>query len=134
MELSNKKFINQFLSDDEIKDIIDDKIRSIITQEVNHEVRQLIRTSIDNIIESEVAGMTINILSGPVTIDNGWGNKQMYNSFDDMFKGELRSKITDRNIEMQVGKIMREKIDALTKDKMQVVADMLLKELNKEIK
>ena len=87
----------------DIGEYVRSEIRKQISAEVKREIARAVRDQITSMIQTEID----IVLSNPVETNDGWGTKNRYGSFEELYKKELHAKITKsydmkRAIEAQV--------------------------------
>lgn len=128
---------------------IDELLEGLIKEKVESYVTEgLITKRIDIIIKDVLKEKIVNyfnlvsattdffkdkineILNQPIKVDNGWGDRKTYSSFEELFKTTLKEKIdSDYTISNTVKECVKNRIDKLIETK----ANELMKEVEKQV-
>jgi hypothetical protein len=88
----------------DLKDIIVTEVRRAISEGVAKDIVEKISSVSESLITDEIQ----KVLAGEVKTNDGWGKKETYPSFEDLFKSKLGDKLKDR---YEVGKIIDKKVN-----------------------
>lgn len=117
------------MSEEELKELIGNKVSEVIENEITYEVRQVIENKIKAITEEkvrEVLNKEIDsILKGEIIINDGWGSRKRYDSFEDMFKKEVKEQLNNYNFERTIEGQIRKKIENIFKNELNGVSELI---------
>ena len=128
------KHIEEQLSAISILDIVNEQVRNLIRDEVIKEAKRSIHKAVRDEVDSVIAREVEIMLSGPVHTDDGWGNKQDYDTFEALFKEVFRKKLNESHeMRRTLSRVIEEKVtNAMTKEYTSVT-EKLIAELSKSI-
>ena len=118
--------IESRLADFDYNVVISDFVREI----ARGEIKSIVNIKINEIIDNEIK----NVLTGEIDIDNGWGNRKHYNSFEELFKLTFNEKLNSTyEIKRVIEKTIQDHVDKLIKNKTKElttkIQDLVLVEL-----
>jgi hypothetical protein len=96
---------------------IEEMVKEIIKEQLSHDVRREINRQVESKV-SKLIEVEFDIqMKQPVKTDDGWGKKETYSSFEELFKTHFR-KAMDSTYEVknQIGRIVKEKTEAMVKE------------------
>ena len=122
---SVENYIDEYTVDRLAKKVILDKIEEKLGLFTNDYIQKKIDESIDG------------VLKGEINTDDGWGKKEHYDSFEDMFKQRFNKHLNDTwEIKRVIKDTVEERLNDLFKKKAKEVTskiqDMVLEEMLKE--
>lgn len=92
----------------DIKELVQNEIRRLVSDDVKREITKATKEEVQRIITTEVE---IQMSKG-VKTDDGWGKKESYNSFEEMFKKYFAEAL---NGKYEIQRIVKEHITNETK-------------------
>lgn len=113
--------------------IQDYDFRYLVKEVVREKIEGRVKTYVDERIDEEIK----KVLDEPVHIDNGWGDRKDYDSFEDLFKQTFNKKLEDnwkmtstikQTIENRVDELVKKKTKELTSK----IQDLVLSEVIKD--
>jgi hypothetical protein len=109
-----------------IKELVQNEIRRLVSDDVKREITKVTKEEVQRIIRTEVE---IQMSKG-VKTDDGWGKKESYNSFEEMFKKHfaeaLNSKYEIQNIvKKHITDETKRLVDAKTSDIVKLLKSQL---------
>ena len=120
-------FIKEQIEQLEIKGLVQNEIRRLISDDVKREIMKVTKEEIQRIVRTEIE---IQMSKG-VKTDDGWGKKENFSSFEEMFKKHFAEALNNR-YEMQ--NVIRDHITKETKklveQKTKEIVDALKTHLN----
>lgn len=128
MDINIEKLVQERIEDMDMTGLARDEIRDHIRRNTVVQIQKIIEEEVRAIIKEEIA----KVMAGEVKTDDGWGKKETYPSFEDLFKQVFQKKMNDswdakREIERQVAA----KVDALVKGEMNAVVSKIVDALIK---
>lgn len=102
---------------DQVSKAVSNKMYSVLENIIKDELKSIIRVEAEKIM-----------LSGPIKTDDGWGKKEEYPSFEDMFKGVFKKSLDSKYEIQNIFKdIATRKVHELMKEqKDQIIKSILL--------
>ena len=123
-----QKHIEQKLESIDIEHVVCEEIREQIRGEIATEIRKAIATEAQAIIGNEIH----KALSKEVNTDDGWGKKEHFDSFEDLFKSVLNERM---NAKWDMHKIIKtevtNRVDALMSKNMNDVVKKIAENICK---
>lgn len=118
------EYIESYAFEEDVKEVIHKKVESKLSSKINSYIENKIDEAIDQ------------VLKGEINTDDGWGKREHFNSFEDMFKQRFNKKLNeDWEIRNIISKTVKERLDELFKKKAKEVStkiqDMVLEEMLK---
>ena len=96
----------------DIRELVQQEIRRLVSDDVKREITKTTKEEVQKIIKTEV-----EICMGkPVQTDDGWGKKETYTSFEELFKKHFKEslnstyevkKTIDRHVKYDCDKLVR---------------------------
>lgn len=128
---------------DLLKDSVEEYLERVDFNKIAKEViRDLLKDKIysyfdsksDNVVNAMIVNEIKETLNKPVHIDNGWGRKEDYSSFEDMFKQIFAKQLNSTyQITSIIEKTIRNEIDNIVKTKSKElngkITDLILNEM-----
>lgn len=112
-----------------------DKIaKEVVGELLQDKIRRYFESKGNEVINAMIVNEIKETLNKPVHIDNGWGDKKDYNSFEDMFK-QMFAKQLNSNWQMTslIEKTIKNEIDNLVKARSKElnskITDLILNEM-----
>jgi hypothetical protein len=126
MEINIESLVKERIEDMDLNDMVKDVIRSLITKEVKAEIHTVVQRECLRMIETEI----VKIMEGAVNTDDGWGKKENYASFDDLFKKTIAKQLSGTwEAQKIIGKKVEERVESIMKNQMQGVVEKIVNEL-----
>ena len=124
-----EEYIQNQLEGIEIEHLVSDEIRRHITDDIKRQISKVVREHIDEIIKTE-----INIvMESPIQTNDGWGKKEKYSTFRDLFKKEFREKMNSSwDMKTLIQKIVQNKVNELFQNNFKEVAQKIADTLAKQ--
>lgn len=121
---SVNEYIDEYSVERALKEVIKDKIQNKLETFTNEYIKGKIDEAIDL------------VLKGEIKTDDGWGKKEHYDSFEDMFKVKFNEKLNNTwEIKRIIENTVKERLDNLFKEKTKEITakiqDMVLEEMLK---
>ena len=109
-----KALLKELISEDEIRnavrDVVSGRIDYYINESIRNHVNEAIRDRSDDYIKSAVQ----KVIDGMVRVDDGWGNRADYGSFEDLVRARISKNLNDGwNVERKVRDAVDNKIKRL---------------------
>jgi len=103
---SIEKELKEFDLKDMVKDFIDNYMKHKLKDFADDYIREKVNESINEALSKEI------------NTDDGWGRREHYDNFEDMFKQKFNEKLnTDWEMKRQIEQVVRERLDELFKKK-----------------
>lgn len=110
MELNITDFIKQHLAELDLCSMVQAEIRAIIYEDVKKEVDRYVKEEGQRLIAEAIS----EYLSQPVETNDGYGRKEVFPSFDDMFKKHFREKMNSTwEVKSTIEKHVKEHVSKL---------------------
>ena len=119
--------IEKFLDDSEIKEIIKRETISLIRESINTQVRSMLVQKASEIIDKELDKQIRRTFEVPFIVDNGWGDRKEYASFDGLFKERLNKELTGYNVTRKADELVKNYVQETMKDSLESLKEQLLK-------
>ena len=94
--MDTNELVKNMLLEVDVNKIVRDEVRLAISGDIQRELTKVVRTELEKLIETEID----IALNSPINTNDGWGKKEQYDSFEDLFKGEFKSRL-DGTYEMK---------------------------------
>lgn len=125
------KTIQNFLDNIDLSEMVEKEIRNQIHGDVARTIRDCIKNKVDDLIKVEFD----IIMRQGIETDDGWGKKESFDSFEDLFKKEFKNKLNESwEMKRTIEKIVKSKLDSLFKNELDKViksfADQLISKSN----
>ena len=120
-----EEILKEQIENIDVEQIVKDQVSQAISQRMYSSLENIIKDELRNIIKVEAEKI---MFSGPIKTNDGWGKKEEYPSFDEMFK-TLFKKSLDSKYEIQsiFNDIATRKINELMKEqKDRIIKSILL--------
>lgn len=89
----------------DIKELVRIEIRNMISDDVKREIRKVTTDETKAIIRTEIE----KVMAKGVQTDDGWGKKEIYKSFEEMFKKTFAEQL---NSKYEIQKVVQEYVKA----------------------
>ena len=121
-----EEYLKDALADIDISQIVRQEIVKLVRSEANSEIKRFVKGAIGQIVENEIN----SILGEPIETDDGWGKKESYQSFEDLFKKEFRAKMNSSwEMKQAIEKHVKARVASLFDDSLKEVVDRIASEL-----
>lgn len=101
-------------------------MRELIRNEVGKVLPELVKNEAASMIQQEIH----SFLDGPVNTDDGWGKKETYPSFEDLFKKQFRESMNSTyEVKREIEKQVKARVDALVKQDFSQVIEKIVDQL-----
>lgn len=113
--------------------IQDYDFRYLVKEVVKEKMEKRVESYVNERIDEEIK----KVLDEPVHIDNGWGDRRDYDSFEDLFKQTFNKKLSnDWKMNETIKRTIEDRVDELVKKKSKELAgkiqDLILSEIIKD--
>lgn len=110
----------------DVKNLVQIEIRKLISDDVKREITKSVKDGVKNIIDTEIE----ICMSKEILTDDGWGKKESYTSFEELFKKQFRAAL-DSSYEMKrtIENHVKSKTESLVKEQSKQIIEALLKTL-----
>ena len=103
MEINIESLVRERVEEMDLGRMVRDEIRAIVGKEVREHIAAAVKEQVNAIIGDAIA----EIMAGPTTTDDGWGNRKEFPAFEDLFKKAFLEKMNQtwdikRTIEQKV--------------------------------
>jgi paraquat-inducible protein B len=110
----------------DIKELVQQEIRRLISDDVKREITKTTKEEIQRIIKTEVE----ICMSKGVQTDDGWGKKETYSSFEELFKKHFKSALDSTyEVKKTVERHVKDECEKLVKANTQQIVDALKRSL-----
>jgi sigma54-dependent transcription regulator len=122
-----EELIKEQIMNIDVREMVQSEVRRLISDELKREIAKTTKERITAIIDTEID----IVMSKPVQTDDGWGKKESFQSFEDMFKTHFQKALNDSyGIKTLIGKHVKDECDRLVKQKTKEITEALYKTLN----
>lgn len=105
-----EKLIQEQIQNVEYENLVTDEIRRCLTGDIKRTINEVMRNEIEDIIKSEIE----IVMSGEVFTDDGWGRKEKFNSFENLFKKTFKEKLNSSyDIKRILGENIKKRVSQL---------------------
>lgn len=123
-----KSHVAQELDGMDLKGIIVAEVRCMVREGVGKKIVSQISATANSIIEEEV----IAALGAAVRTDDGWGKKEAYRSFEDLFRATLKKAMEQKyEIQKLIATKVTERVNSLMKQDYNAVIEKMVDEISK---
>ena len=123
LEIDLSEIINQADIQEELHRRALETIREAVNYQLEMEVRQQVKQVISDNIQTAVDAT----FTGAIMTNDGWGKKENFPSFDDMFKVELKKALSSYNIAREAQTIVKAQVEKLMADNVKVLSAAMLR-------
>lgn len=110
----------------DIQDMVAGFVQGFIAQSAGKEIIAIVREEAKKLVGSEVA----KCLAGPVSTNDGWGEKKHYDSFEDLFRSTLRSALNSKHdVHREIKKLVEARVSALIKNDYNKILEKMVDDL-----
>lgn len=115
-----KENVNSYLEQVNFNEVLKETIREIVRERIGNELQYSAEKYVNELVKEEIE----NILKEPVKIDDGWGHKQNYSSFEDLFKDVFKAKInTTWEMQRTIETVIKDRVEEFMKAKAKEVTE-----------
>ena len=126
MEINIECLVRERIAEMELEGYVREAIESIITKDVRTTINKIVTEESREIILTEIK----KVLDGPVKTDDGWGNRETYPAFSDLFKQVLRKKMADSyEVKREIERNVQSRVDSIMKTQYAGVVEKIVNEL-----
>jgi hypothetical protein len=123
--------LNELLDDEELTEIFRERAETEAGRIFSETARDIMQKHAKTIAEREIKKVVSSTLTGEVVVDNGWGDKKVYKSLQDMFKVHLEKEIKGYQLQKAVEREVTNQVKALISAKTKQLAAKLVAELGR---
>ncbi len=126
MEINIESLVKERINDMDLEFAVKETIGGLITKEVREIINRIIKEECVKMIAIEIKKM----LDGPVKTDDGWGHKEEYPSFMDLFKKEMSVRMKDSyDVKREIGKQVENRVKSIMDNQFREVVEKIVSEL-----
>ena len=114
MEIDMQQFIKERLDEIDLKSLVVEEVRLLIYKEVLSEIKSAVKSKVDTMIKEEI---DLIMKSTPIKTDDGWGTREEFPCFADLFKKVLYDRLESGcDMKRMIQKTVLARVDALMKE------------------
>jgi hypothetical protein len=126
MNLTIEDLIKEQIQNIDINGLVKDEVRRLVSDDIKRELVKITKDQITKIIETEID----ICMSKGVQTDDGWGKKNTYPSFEDMFKKTFAERLNaSYDMKSTIERHIKDKVDLMVKAETKQLVDALTKTL-----
>lgn len=115
--------VQRELEDMDLRGIIEDQLRKTVASEAGKQMVGAIKQTAEELIREEIT----NTLNGKVETNDGWGKKESYPSFEDMFRKTFKAKMDSTyEVKKEIEKLVKARVDLLMKQESDSVIERIV--------
>ena len=123
MDINIEKLIQERIENMDLTGMARDEIRDFIRRDTANQLKKIIEEEVRGIIKEEIA----KVMAGEVKTDDGWGKKESYPCFEDLFKLTFRKKMDESwEAKKEIGQQVNARVDALMRNEMKDVVQKIV--------
>ena len=117
-----EELIKEQIEQLDIKSMVQYEIKKLISDDVKREITKVTKEEIQRIIKTEIE----ICMSKGIQTDDGWGKKESYTSFEELFKKHFKAAL-DSTYEMKrtIENHVKQKTETLVKEQTRQIVDAL---------
>lgn len=122
MELNIEALVRQQIEEIDFHQLVRQEIRELISKTVKSDIEKATKEEVKAIIKEEI----VLAMKGPVKTDDGWGKKETFESFDDMFKAYFKQCMDSKwEIKEVIARHVKDETSKLVDQKTKEIVDAL---------
>ncbi|MFA5387728.1 MAG: hypothetical protein WC322_05100 [Candidatus Paceibacterota bacterium] len=122
------KQVQAELEEMDLKGLIESVLANEISRIAKKELIDQVRDAATKLVSEQIRV----ILDGPINTDDGWGVRENYPSFEDLFKKHLAKAMNEKwEVKREIEKQVSSRIDSLIKQDYQKVIGKIVDEISK---
>ena len=126
MEINIEALVKERIGDMELDFVVKEIIGGLITKDVKASISAIVKAECQKMIADEIR----EVLNGPVKTDDGWGKKEEYPSFMDLFKKEMAARMKDSyDVRREIGKQVEARVKSIMDNQYKEVIEKIVNEL-----
>jgi hypothetical protein len=126
MEINIESLVKERIEDMDLDFMVKEIIGSLITKDVRETINRAVKEECLVMIRERIA----NALDGPVSTDDGWGKKEEYPTFADLFKREMSARMKDSyDVRREIGKQVEARVRSIMENQYKEVIEKIVNEL-----
>lgn len=93
---------------------VEEMVREYVYEIVKNTIQESIKKQTKDYVELVIVNEFNEQMAKPLKTDDGWGKKESYDSFEDLFKTEFKKKLSDSwDIKNKINEIVKIKVSEL---------------------
>jgi hypothetical protein len=126
MEINIEKLVAERIEDMDLDHVVKEIVGGLITKDVKESITKNVKEECLVMIRERINV----ILNGPVTTDDGWGKREAYPSFTDLFKKEMAARMNDSyEVKREIGKQVETRVKSIMDNQYKEVIEKIVNEL-----
>jgi hypothetical protein len=126
MEVNIESLLREKLEEMDLNHMVRNEINSLISESVKEEIKKVVQRECLRMVEAEI----VKYMEGEVRTDNGWGKKETYKTFNDLFKKVLAEKLEGQwDAQRIIANAVKERVDAIMVKQYKEVIEKIVNEL-----
>jgi flagellar motor switch protein FliG len=123
-----EQILEERIAEIDVKSIVKDEVRRQVSDDVRRKIRDCVSEKVSEMIKTEFEIQ----MKKPVQTDDGWGKRETYKTFEDLFRQKFVEKMNNTyEVKREIEKYVSASVNALFKesykDVVQKVATEMLK-------
>ena len=126
MEINIESLVKERIENMDLDFVVKEIIGSLITKDVRETINKVVKEECLAMIRERIAV----ILNGPVKTDDGWGKREEYPSFADLFKKEIAARMNDSyDVNREIAKQVESRVKSIMDNQYKEVIEKIVNEL-----
>ena len=123
-----EKIIEERIKEMDIANMVKEVISKMVSDDIIRTLKRITETEISNIVKTEIE----IVLAKPIETDDGWGKKEKYSSFEELFKQTFASKLSSvYDIQKIISSHTKHTIEALWEKNKSAAIEKITQEIKK---
>lgn len=126
MEINIENLVKERIEDMDLDFVVKEIIGGLITKDVKDTINRVVKEECLAMIRERIATM----LDGPVSTDDGWGKREEFPSFMDLFKKEMAARMKDSyDVKREIAKQVEARVKSIMDNQYKEVVEKIVNEL-----
>jgi hypothetical protein len=126
MEINIESLVKERIEDMDLDYVVKEIIGGLIAKDVKETISRTVKEECLVMIRERIA----DALNGPVKTDDGWGKKEEYPSFGDLFKKEMAARMKDSyDVKREIAKQVEARVKSIMDNQYKEVVEKIVNEL-----
>ena len=111
MDINIEALVKEKIEDVDVGSLVRSEIRKELSGDIKRSIKEVMRCEIGDIIRTEI---DIVMTTLPISTDDGWGKKEEFVSFEELFKKEFYSRLNSSwEMKKEVSKVVKAHVESL---------------------
>jgi hypothetical protein len=130
--MDTTELVQQMLDGVDIEALVRSEVRKLIDRNVQEAIKSTVLRFTNEMVEKEI---NIVLKAEPIKTDDGWGKREEYENFEELFKKHFRDKLNnDWEMKKTIDGYVKQHIEKLYESQYKVAVEKVISEMTKTIK